>query len=270
MVKRRVVDDSEDEDDDPPPAPAEGAASSEGATPPAEEPEDEEDLFGDKEAAAAPAVKDGDEEDDGLPEDEEEAAMTDDDEDDGLDGGGDDEEEEGEGAGPEGEEEDDIVVSKKRKKSSVSLELDDDDLALVEENTGVAVQVGRACRPHRSFFSRSPFACLWRPGPWTQPPSGAAPARTLAPWTMRARGGGGCAAQLERWQQVPSPLEDTKAAGGGGLGRWKIRAAWRTAPHPPPWAVGRRGPRLRTPERRLRSLGARRGLCNAPRSAPRL
>ena len=61
-------------------------------------------------------------------------------------------EEEGEGAGPEGEEEDDIVVSKKRKKSSVSLELDDDDLALVEENTGVAVQVGRACRPHRSFF----------------------------------------------------------------------------------------------------------------------
>ena len=43
----------------------------------------------------------------------------------------------------------------------------------------------------------------------------------------------------------------------------------RTAPRPPPWTVRRLRPRLRTPERRLRSLKARRRLRSPPRAAPK-
>ena len=41
------------------------------------------------------------------------------------------------------------------------------------------------------------------------------------------------------------------------------------APPPPPWTVPRPRPRLRTPERRLRRVEARRGLRSPPRAAPR-
>ena len=67
------------------------------------------------------------------------------DEDAGQDDGAEEEEDDDE---DEDEDEDDVVVSKKRRKSAVSLELDEDDYALVEENTGVAMQVRERERSH--------------------------------------------------------------------------------------------------------------------------
>ena len=43
-----------------------------------------------------------------------------------------------------------------------------------------------------------------------------------------------------------------------------------TAPHLPPWTIGRLGARLRAPERRLSGWQACGGLSSAPQAAPKL